>query len=166
MFEQSYSGVEGDSASTAELCALLSAISQIPLRQDLAITGAINQFGEVQAIGGVNEKIEGFFDLCRERGLTGTQGVLIPKSNVQHLMLRDEVVEACKEGRFAIYAVEHLDQAMELLTGRPAGERGEDGLFPEGSINRAVEERLIAFARRRRELAAAEKANSSKDGEG
>lgn len=166
VFEQSYSGVEGDSASTAELCALLSAISQIPLRQDLAITGAINQFGEVQAIGGVNEKIEGFFDLCRERGLTGTQGVLIPKSNVQHLMLRDEVVEACKEGRFAIYAVEHLDQAMELLTGRPAGERGEDGLFPEGSINRAVEERLIAFARRRRELAAAEKANASKDGEG
>jgi len=163
VFEQSYSGVEGDSASTAELCALLSAISRIPLRQDLAMTGAINQFGEVQAIGGVNEKIEGFFDLCRERGLSGTQGVIIPKANVQHLMLRDEVVQACEEGRFAIYSIEHVDQAMELLTGRNAGERGEDGLFPEGSINRAVEEQLIAFAHRRRELAREEKAAENKD---
>ncbi|HLS69255.1 MAG TPA: ATP-binding protein [Kiloniellales bacterium] len=163
VFEQSYSGVEGDSASTAELCALLSAISRIPLRQDLAMTGAINQFGEVQAIGGVNEKIEGFFDLCRERGLSGTQGVIIPKANVQHLMLRDEVVQACEEGRFAIYSIEHVDQAMELLTGRNAGERGEDGLFPEGSINRTVEEQLIAFARRRHELAREEKAAENKD---
>jgi len=160
VFEQSYGGVDGDSASTAELCALLSAIAEIPLRQDLAITGAINQHGNVQAIGGVNEKIEGFFDLCQKRGLTGDQGVVIPTANVQHLMLREDVVEACQAGTFRIYAVDHVDQAIELFTGRPAGERGADGLFPEGSVNRAVEERLIGFAKRRLALGREEKASA------
>lgn len=149
VFEQSYGGVEGDSASTAELCALLSAIADLPLRQDLALTGAINQFGGVQAIGGVNEKIEGFFDLCAARGLTGRQGVLIPTANVQHLMLREDVVEACRAGSFAIRAIDHVDQAMALLTGRAAGERGADGRFPADSVNRLVEDRLIALAERR-----------------
>ncbi|WP_366554417.1 Lon protease family protein [Aquibaculum sediminis] len=152
VFEQSYGGVEGDSASTAELCALLSAIAEVPLRQDLAITGSINQYGQIQAIGGVNEKIEGFFELCDARGLSGTQGVIIPQANVQHLMLREEVVEACAAGRFAVYAAEHLDQVMELMTGHPAGERGEDGLFPPDSVNRLVEDRLIAMAQRRLEF--------------
>jgi predicted ATP-dependent protease len=149
VIEQSYGGVEGDSASAAELCALLSAIAEIPLRQDLAITGSINQFGEMQAIGGVNEKVEGFFDLCAARGLTGRQGVIIPRANVQHLMLRDEVVDACELGRFAVYAVGQVDEAMALLTGTAPGVRGADGQFPPDSINRRVEDRLIAMAKRR-----------------
>jgi predicted ATP-dependent protease len=147
--EQSYGGVEGDSASAAELCALLSAIAEIPLRQDLAITGSINQFGEMQAIGGVNEKVEGFFDLCAARGLTGRQGVIIPKANVQHLMLRVDVVDACRGGGFAVYAVSQLDEGMALLTGRTPGARGADGLFPPDTINGLVEDRLIAMAKRR-----------------
>lgn len=151
VFEQSYGGVEGDSASSAELYALLSAIADVPLRQDLAVTGSVNQHGMVQAIGGVNEKIEGFFDICAARGLTGTQGVLIPASNVQHLMLRDDVVAACKAGRFAVYPVETIDQGIALLTGLPAGERGTDGAYPEGSLNRHVEDRLKDFAKARRQ---------------
>jgi lon-related putative ATP-dependent protease len=150
VFEQSYGGVEGDSASSAELYALLSALSEVPLRQDLAVTGSVNQHGEVQAIGGVNEKIEGFFDLCQKRGLTGTQGVLIPKSNVQHLMLRKDVAAMCEAGRFAVYPIESIDQGIELLTGRPAGQRSADHVFPEGSINRLVEDRLRSFAKVRR----------------
>ncbi|SMF48500.1 lon-related putative ATP-dependent protease [Tistlia consotensis] len=153
VFEQSYGGVEGDSASSAELYALLSAIADLPLRQDLAITGSVNQHGAVQAIGGVNEKIEGFFELCQARGLTGTQGVLIPASNVQHLMLRDEVVEACGAGRFAIYPVATIDEGITLLTGVPAGERGRDGRFPPDTVNRRVEDRLKRFARARRPFA-------------
>jgi lon-related putative ATP-dependent protease len=147
VFEQSYSGVEGDSASTAELCALLSALADLPLRQDLALTGSINQAGEVQAIGGVNEKIEGFFDLCAARGLTGTQGVLIPASNVQHLMLRADVVAACAEGRFAVWPIRTVDEAIALLTGVPAGVRGADGAFAAGTVNARVEARLREFAR-------------------
>jgi predicted ATP-dependent protease len=146
VFEQSYAGVEGDSASSAELYALLSALAEVPLRQDLAVTGSVNQHGEIQAIGGVNEKIEGFFDVCQARGLTGRQGVLIPRVNAQHLMLRRDVVEACASGRFAVYAIETADEGMALLTGQPAGARGPDGQFPEGSINRRVEERLRGFA--------------------
>ena len=146
VFEQSYGGVEGDSASSAELYALISALAELPLRQDLAVTGSVNQHGAVQAIGGVNEKIEGFFDLCRARGLTGAQGVLIPASNVQHLMLRREVIEACTERRFAIYPVGVIDEGLTLLTGIPAGERGADGSYPAGSVNRRVEDRLRAFA--------------------
>lgn len=147
VFEQSYSGVEGDSASSAELYALLSALAELPLRQDLAVTGSVNQQGEVQAIGGVNEKIEGFFDICRKRGLTGTQGVLIPESNVQHLMLRRDVIQACATGKFFIYPVTTIDQGIELLTSRSAGERGSDAIYPAQSLNRAVEDRLRAFAR-------------------
>ncbi len=147
VFEQSYGGVEGDSASSAELYALLSALAELPLRQDLAVTGSVNQQGQVQAIGGVNEKIEGFFDICQKRGLSGSQGVLIPNANVQHLMLRADVIEACKAGRFAIFPVATVDEGAALLTGRPAGDRGKDGVYPPQSINRLVEDRLHAFAR-------------------
>jgi lon-related putative ATP-dependent protease len=149
VFEQSYSGVEGDSASSAELYALLSALAETPIKQSLAVTGSVNQRGEVQAIGGVNEKIEGFFDLCHARGLTGEQGVLIPASNVKHLMLRRDVVEAVEAGRFHVYPVEMIDQGMSLLTGLEAGERDSAGKFPEGSINHRVEARLNALAQER-----------------
>jgi predicted ATP-dependent protease len=152
VFEQSYGGVEGDSASAAELVALLSALADLPVRQDLAITGSVNQHGDIQPIGGVNDKIEGFFELCAARGLTGTQGVLVPESNVQHLMLDREVVEACEAGHFAVHAVRSLDEAAALLLGREAGVRGPDGAFPEGSINALVERRLDAFAEQRRAM--------------
>jgi predicted ATP-dependent protease len=151
VFEQSYGGVDGDSASSAELYALLSALAEVPLRQDLAVTGSVNQRGEVQAIGGVNDKIEGFFDVCAARGLTGEQGVLIPASNTQHLMLRRRVVEAVAAGRFHVYPVAHVDEGIELLTGLAAGARGDDGSYPAGSFNRRVEERLAELAAKRRE---------------
>ncbi len=154
VFEQSYGGVEGDSASLAEACALLSALAEVPLRQDLAVTGSINQHGEVQAIGGVNEKVEGFFDLCATRGLTGAQGVLIPTANAQHLMLRTDVVEACAAGRFSVSTVVSIDDALEALTGKPAGERGQDGAFPADSLNGRIDARLLSFAQTRREFAA------------
>lgn len=144
-FEQSYSGVEGDSASTAELCALLSALARIPLRQDRAITGSINQRGEVQAIGGVNEKIEGFFAVCQAKGLTGEQGVIIPAANIRHLMLKREVVDAVAAGQFHIWPVRTLDEALALLCDCEVGERDEDGHYPEGSFNAAVDERLEEF---------------------
>lgn len=150
VFEQSYGGVEGDSASSAELYALLSALAEAPLRQDLAVTGSVNQHGVVQAIGGVNDKIEGFFEVCRARGLSGTHGVVIPRSNVQHLMLRRDVVEACAAGSFAIYPVATIDEGLALLTGIPAGERGADGAFPAASLNGRVEARLRKFAEVRR----------------
>jgi lon-related putative ATP-dependent protease len=150
VFEQSYGGVDGDSASVAELTALLSALADVPVRQSLAVTGSINQHGEVQAIGGVNEKIEGFFEVCQARGLTGEQGVVIPTSNVPHLMLRDDVVEAARNGRFHVWAVERVDQAAALLTGLEAGERDVDGNFPEGSLNARVEARLREFSELRR----------------
>jgi predicted ATP-dependent protease len=150
VFEQSYGGVEGDSASSAELYALLSALAGLPLRQDLAVTGSVDQLGEVQAIGGVNEKIEGFFAVCRERGLTGDQGVLIPAANVQHLALLPEVVQAVAEGRFHVWAVATIDAGLELLTGVPAGERDAAGRFPADSVNGRVERRLLEFADHRR----------------
>ncbi len=146
VFEQSYGGVEGDSASLAELCALLSAIADVPIKQGLAVTGSVNQHGEIQPIGGVNEKIEGFFDVCRERGLTGEHGVLIPRGNVQHLMLRTDVIAAVVERRFHVHAVSHVDEAIALLTGRAAGARGRDGAFPAGSVNALAEARLAMFA--------------------
>ncbi len=154
VFEQSYGGVEGDSASAAELFALLSALADVPVRQDLAVTGSVNQHGKVQAIGGVNEKIEGFFDLCHAEGLTGTQGVLIPASNVKHLMLRRDVVEAADKGEFHVYAIDDVDQGMEVLTGQPAGLREADGWLPVGSVNRRVEARLASFAEKARRFAA------------
>ncbi|MCA9552457.1 MAG: AAA family ATPase [Myxococcales bacterium] len=145
-FEQSYGGVEGDSASMAELCALLSAVGEVPIRQDVAITGSVDQHGRGQAVGGVDEKVEGFFELCQERGLTGTQGVIIPKSNLAQLMLKDEVVEAVHEGRFSVWPVETVDEALELLTGLPAGERGPDDRYPPGSVNARVAARLEELA--------------------
>ncbi|MFN7625136.1 MAG: Lon protease family protein, partial [Acidobacteriota bacterium] len=149
VFEQSYGGVEGDSASSAELYALLSALAEVPLRQSLAVTGSVNQHGEVQAIGGVNEKIEGFFDLCRMRGLTGEQGILIPAANVKHLMLRHDVIGAVAAGQFHIHPVSTIDEGIEILTGLPAGSRDADGHFPYGSINQRVEVRLIELAEKR-----------------
>jgi lon-related putative ATP-dependent protease len=150
VFEQSYGGVEGDSASMAELCALLSALAEVPIKQSLAMTGSVNQHGEAQPIGGVNEKIEGFFDVCQARGLTGEQGVIIPASNAQYLMLRHDVVEAVEAGQFHIYSIQTVDQAIELLTGILAGERDEEGNFPEGSVNQLVEARLIKLAEKQR----------------
>jgi lon-related putative ATP-dependent protease len=156
VFEQSYSGVEGDSASSAELYALLSALADLPIKQSLAVTGSVNQYGQVQVIGGVNEKIEGFFDICRAQGLTGEQGVLIPISNVKHLMLRHDIVEAAAAGRFHVYPVATIDEGIELLTGVPAGERNEHGEFPPGSVNQRVEAHLIALSEKRRAFGAPE----------
>jgi len=145
-FEQSYERIEGDSASSAELYALLSSLSGLPIRQDLAVTGSVDQQGRVQAIGGATYKIEGFFDVCQARGLTNTQGALIPASNVRHLALRSEVVQAVQEGKFHIYAVETIDQGIELLTGVPAGEADEEGNYPEGTVNYLVQQKLLKMA--------------------
>jgi lon-related putative ATP-dependent protease len=141
-FEQSYEGVEGDSASSTELYALLSALSGVPLQQGIAVTGSVNQLGKVQPIGGVNYKIEGFYAVCKAKGLNGEQGVIIPKTNERHLMLKDEVVTAVKEGKFHIWSVETVDQGIEILTGVPAGVRLPDGTYPEGTINSLVDKRL------------------------
>lgn len=154
VFEQSYGLVEGDSASSAELYALLSALSGVPIRQSLAVTGSVNQNGQIQVIGGVNEKIEGFFDLCQARGLTGEQGVLIPAGNVQHLMLRQDVVDAVVAGKFAIYSVTTVDEGITLLTGIDAGEADINGEYPPESINGRVIAKLAAFAEKQREFAA------------
>jgi lon-related putative ATP-dependent protease len=153
VFEQSYGGIDGDSASSAELYALLSALAEVPLKQNLAVTGSVNQRGVVQPIGGVNEKIEGFFDVCETRGLTGDQGVLIPASNTDNLMLRPDVVDAVDAGDFHIYPVETIDQGIERLTGVEAGTRDEQGAFPDDTINGRVEARLHEFADRRRQFA-------------
>ncbi|MBN2392939.1 MAG: AAA family ATPase, partial [Anaerolineae bacterium] len=160
VFEQSYGGVDGDSASSAELYALLSAIADVGIKQSLAVTGSVNQRGQVQAIGGVNEKIEGFFDICAARGLTGEQGVLIPASNVKHLMLRQDVVEAVENDKFHVYAVETVDQGIELLTGIPAGEQDADGNYPEGSLNALVAQRLKMMAEKRQSFSEATKEES------
>jgi ATP-dependent Lon protease len=141
-FEQSYSGVDGDSASSTEIYALLSSIADIPLRQDIAVTGSVNQHGEIQPIGGVNLKIEGFFDVCKARGLTGKQGVIIPHQNVKDLMVRHDVVEAVQKGKFHIYAVHTVDEGIEILTGKPAGLLTRSGGFTHGSVFALVEERL------------------------
>ena len=145
--------MEGDSASAAELCALLSAIADLPLKQSMAVTGSVNQLGQVQAIGAVNEKIEGFFNVCRDRGLNGEQAVIIPAANVKHLMLNKEVREAVAAGQFHIYAVRHVDECLSLLTGIDAGERDESGRYPEGTVNRRIVARLEAMADRRIALA-------------
>lgn len=154
VFEQSYGGVEGDSASLAELCALISALAAIPIRQSLAMTGSVNQYGMVQPIGAVNEKIEGFFDICQARGLSGDQGVIIPAANVRHLMLREDVVAAVAAGQFAIHAVTDVDGALELLTGLAAGSPDAEGNVPEGSVNHLVVAALAEMVVTRQELAA------------
>jgi lon-related putative ATP-dependent protease len=145
-FEQSYSGVEGDSASSTEVYAILSSLSKLPLRQDIAVTGSINQKGEIQPIGGVNEKIEGFFDVCKAKGLTATQGVIIPYQNTQGLMLRDDVIEAVKQGKFHIYPVKTIDEGIEILTGVKAGETREDGTFEKDTVNFLVDQELQRLA--------------------
>ena len=150
VFEQSYSGVDGDSASAAESFALLSAISKVSLRQDLAVTGSMNQHGRIQPIGGVNEKIEGFFDVCKSSGLTGSQGVIIPATNVRHLMLRHDVADAVAAGQFHIYPIETVDEGIELLTGEDTGVRDETGKYPDGTFNRKVADRLAEMADKRR----------------
>jgi lon-related putative ATP-dependent protease len=146
VFEQSYSGVEGDSASSTELYAILSALSGLPVKQGIAITGSVNQMGEVQAIGGVNEKIEGFFEICQSSGLTGEQGVIIPDSNVTNLMLKDELVEAVRDGKFHIWSVMTIDEGIEVLTGIPAGLKLEDGSFEDGSVNALVNQKLFELS--------------------
>jgi len=155
VFEQSYGGIEGDSASCAELYALMSSLADVPIRQGVAVTGSVDQHGEVQPIGGVNEKIEGFFAVCSQRGLNGRQGVVIPATNVRHLMLRDDVVEAVRDGRFSVWSVRTVDEGIELLTGVPAGERGPDGAFAEGTIHRRIEDRLAELAEAARAAAKA-----------
>ena len=153
VFEQSYGGVDGDSASAAELFALLSALADAPIKQSLAVTGSVDQLGRIQAIGGVNEKIEGFFDACRVAGFTGRQGVIIPASNVKHLMLRRDIVAAAEEGRFVIVPMDTVDQGLELLTGIPAGQPDADGDYPPGTLNQRIAARLDAFAAKAAELA-------------
>jgi predicted ATP-dependent protease len=145
-FEQSYGGIDGDSASSTEVYALLSSLSDLPLRQDLAVTGSVNQWGEVQVIGGVNEKVEGFFKVCRAKGLTGRQGVLVPARNVDNLMLSHEVVAAVSEGRFHVYAVSTIEEGIELLSGVPAGELREKGGYPEQSVYGRADRRLRELA--------------------
>jgi predicted ATP-dependent protease len=164
VFEQSYDGVDGDSASSTELYALLSRLADAPIKQGLAVTGSVNQKGEVQAIGGVNEKIEGYFEVCRARGLTGEQGVVIPASNARHLMLKEEVVEAVKKGKFHIYPVSTIDDGIEILTGITAGKRLKSGKFQSGSINDRVEKKLISLATKLRNFGK-EKSGKKKSGD-
>jgi lon-related putative ATP-dependent protease len=151
VFEQNYEGVEGDSASSTELYSILSALSQLPIKQNLAVTGSVNQKGEVQAIGGVNEKIEGFFEVCKAKGLTGKQGVMMPESNVQNLMLKEEIVDAVKEGKFHIISVKTIDEGIEALTGVKAGGKQKDGTFEEGTVNDRVDKRLKQMAEKLKE---------------
>ncbi|UCG89445.1 MAG: AAA family ATPase [Gemmatimonadota bacterium] len=160
VFEQSYSGVDGDSASAAELFALLSAIAEVPIRQDVAVTGSVNQHGEIQAIGGVNEKIEGFFDVCRARGLSGEQGVMIPAANVRHLMLRGDVVDAVASGRFHVYPIASVNEGIQLLTGMETALRDASGQYPEGSLNHLVEQRLRKYAEQKRAFSSDGKAGN------
>jgi predicted ATP-dependent protease len=145
-FEQLYEMVEGDSATCAELYALLSSISGVTLKQGIAITGSMDQNGDVQPIGGVNEKIEGFFDLCKIRGLDGSHGVIIPRRNIKHLMLKQKVVDAVKEGKFSIYPIDRVEEGLEILAGMPAGDMREDGTYPEGTVNYLVMKRLLEIS--------------------
>ncbi len=161
--EQSYGYVDGDSASLGEVCTLISALSRTPLKQCFAITGSINQFGEVQAVGGVNEKIEGFFRLCEARGLTGEQGVIIPRANVSNLMLDERVLQAVRDGQFSVYAVRHVDEALSLLAGVAVGQADEAGVFPEGSVNARVVERLREIAELELEEEEREEAPAGRD---
>jgi len=164
-FEQSYEGIEGDSASSTELYALLSSIAEIPLKQNIAVTGSVNQRGEIQPIGGASQKISGFFDVCKARGLTGDQGVMLPQKNVRNLMLREDIVEAVKEGKFHIYPVSTVDQGMEVLTGMEAGELQEDGTYPEGTVNYIVDKRLRELADKLREYGSRKEKEEKKEEE-
>jgi predicted ATP-dependent protease len=161
-FEQSYSGVDGDSASSTELYAILSSLSEIPIKQSMAVTGSVNQTGEIQPIGGVNQKIEGFYEVCKEKGLTGEQGVLIPAQNLRNLMLDEEVVDAVSEGKFHIYSATTIDEGIEILTGVPAGEKQDDGKYPEGTINYLVDKKLKEMAEKLKEFGSEEKSGEDK----
>jgi ATP-dependent Lon protease len=156
-FEQSYSGVDGDSASSTEVYAILSSLSELPLRQDIAVTGSVNQNGEIQPIGGVNQKIEGFYEVCKANGLTGKQGVMIPHQNVEDLMLRTELVEAVKKRKFHIYSVKTIDEGIEILTGVKAGKRRKNGAFEKDTVNYLVEEKLKELAKKSKEFGTPEK---------
>ena len=160
-FEQSYAGVDGDSASSTEVYAILSSLSKLPLRQDIAVTGSLNQKGEIQPIGGVNEKIEGFFDVCKSLGLTGTQGVIIPQQNIQNLMLRKDVIAAVEKGEFHIYPVKIIDEGIEILTGIKAGKLKKDGTFEEGTVNYLVDEELQRLAKSWKTFAASSEKNKN-----
>ncbi len=148
-FEQLYGGVDGDSASSTEAYALLSSLADIPINQSIAVTGSINQKGEIQPIGGVNEKIEGFYQICKTRGLNGLHGVIIPKQNIRNLHLPDEIIASVKEGKFHIYAITSVEEGIEILTGVPAGKKGKDGTFPAGTINYLAYEKLKKYANRK-----------------
>jgi len=165
-FEQSYDEVEGDSASSTELYAILSRLADVPIKQGIAVTGSVNQKGEVQAIGGINEKIEGFFEVCRAKGLSGEQGALIPASNVRNLMLKEEVAAAVKEGKFHVYPVSTIDQGIEVLTGVKAGKRLKDGSFTPGSINYLVQKRLNSLAEKLRDFTRGEEKEEKARGGG
>jgi predicted ATP-dependent protease len=163
-FEQSYDEIEGDSASSTELYALLSALSGLPLEQGIAVTGSVDQHGDLQAVGGVSRKIEGFYATCKARGLTGRQGVIIPTANVRNLMLDEEIVEAVRAGRFHIWAMLTIDEGIELLTGRPAGRRAADGSYPAESVHGLVAARLAEYAERLRAFAEVSNGDPSRDG--
>ncbi len=161
-FEQSYSGIDGDSASSTEVYSILSSLSKLPLRQDIAVTGSLNQLGEIQPIGGVNEKIEGFFQVCKAKGLNGKQGVVIPQLNIKNLMLKKEVIEAVKAGKFHIYPVKTIDEGIEILTGVEAGIRNSDGTFEEGTVNYLVDNELERLAKSWKTFTASEKSHKTK----
>ena len=156
-FEQSYGGIDGDSASSTELYAILSSLADLPISQGVAVTGSVNQKGEIQAIGGVNQKIEGFFDVCKTKGLNGSQGVMIPEANVKNLMLRKDVIQAVEEGRFTIYRVTTIEQGIEILTGKPAGVADKNGTYPEDSVYGKVQRRLKTYLQRSLKLKALNK---------
>jgi len=156
-FEQSYSGVDGDSASSTEVYAIMSSLSKIPLRQDIAVTGSLNQKGEIQPIGGVNEKIEGFYKVCKAKGITGTQGVIIPHQNVQNLILNEEVVKEVEEGSFHIYPVKTIDEGIEILTGIKAGKKLKDSTFEKDTMNYLVDNELTRLAKSWKTFAADKK---------
>jgi ATP-dependent Lon protease len=164
-FEQSYSGVEGDSASSTEVYAILSSLSNLPLRQDIAVTGSLNQKGEIQPIGGVNEKIEGFFEVCKAKGLTGNQGVIIPHQNIKNLMLHNDVVEAVKQAKFHIYPVKSIDEGIEILTEVKAGQRKKDETFEEGTVNYLVDKEMQRLAKSWKTFAAESEKGKEKESE-
>jgi ATP-dependent Lon protease len=161
-FEQSYGGVDGDSASSTEVYAILSSLSKLPLRQDIAVTGSLNQKGDIQPIGGVNEKIEGFFEVCKAKGLTGNQGVIIPHQNVKNLMLRKEIIDAVSEGKFHIYPVITIEQGIEILTGVEAGKKQKDGVFPKETVNYLVDQELQRLAKSWKTFSAPSDKNKNK----
>jgi lon-related putative ATP-dependent protease len=164
VFEQNYAGVEGDSASSTELYAILSTLSGLPIKQGIAVTGSVNQKGEVQAIGGVNEKIEGFFEVCKAKGFTGHQGVMIPESNMQNLMLKEEVVDAVKAGLFHLYSAKTIDEGIEVLTGTKAGERRKDGTFEDGTVNYRVDKQLKDMSEKLKEFPSAPAGEKKSEG--